>query len=703
MGEIQMVPRLLRPFAFVILAVVLTAPPAAADEPREGLVVLSAPSPGSAADAGLLPGDVLLTWHHKAGGPLRWPSDLAEIESERAPRGAVVLRGRRGEGEQIRSWTMPTLPWGVRTRPALGGDPLQVFYEEGARLLAIRDAKGATESWMAGVGAADRSGDQLAAAWLLGEIGRVWAQAGRWNEADLAFERALVRAEKTGMAAYLLREWGAAALSAQHWDRAESCYRRALALAPAGSFAAARDLALIAVAETHQGNLDEAERLYRRALNDRVSLIPVGAPYLVQVVQEEIGRFARAEQLMSGANRERIEELRLKLRRLRETLLAEAGVPTQRVAQQVGPKDKKDPKDGKALADSRAGKDSQAASSEKKPEAAAEPEKELTLLERVTQALAEAEQEDPGSLLVSDHWQDLGTLAFAKGDMVGAEVAWLRALDLREKLAPGTLREARTLHDLGRLHLRARRPLPATSYLCRAAGLLDWLTPEELESTTTRTALAAKPATYDRDCIATLVETGRPEEAFLALERSHARAAGSALSKETAGRRKRIEEERDSDLARLAHLSTSRDRDEVHLTQSHARYLETQRAETAAPLNLPELRSALAPGTLLLAWSEGGTESHLFVVRPDGMQGPGVEVFAVPKGSRKPREKVAALAQAEKLLLLLPEKAVVPGVIATLTQGTPTPEDRKPLEKITSATAWTALRKQESQRAAAKQ
>jgi tetratricopeptide (TPR) repeat protein len=698
-----MVPRLLRSIALVILALSAGLPSLAkADEPPHGLVVLSAPSQGSSANAGLLPGDVLTSWHRETGGPLRWPSDLAAIESEQAPRGTVVLRGRRGEGEQIRSWTMPALPWGVRTRPALGGGPFQVFYEEGARLLALRNVKGAAESWMAGVWAMDRAGDKLAAAWLLGEIGRAWAQAGQWNEAGLAFERALVRAEKTGMAAHLLREWGAAALNAQRWDLAESCYRRALALAPAGSFAAARDLALVAVAETHQGNLDEAERLYRRALNDRVSLIPVGAPYLVQVVQEEIGRFARADQL-TGANRERIEELRLKLRRLRETLLAEAGVPQQRVAQQVGAQEQKGARDSKAPRDGKPGKDTKAASTEKKPEAPAEPEKELSLLERVTQALAQAEQEDPGSLLVSDHWQDLGTLAFAEGDLVGAEVAWLRALDLREKLAPGTLREARTLHDLGRLHLRAKRTLPATSSLCRAAGLLDWLTPEELESATTRTALAARPAAYDRDCVAALVETGRPEEAFLALERSHARAAGSPLSTETAGRRKRIEEERDSDLARLAHLSTSRDRDEVHLVQSHARYLENQRAETAAPLSLPELRSALAPGTLLLAWSDGSTEDLLFVVRPDGMQGPGVEVFAVPNGTRKPREKIAALAQAEQFLLLLPEKAATPGVITTLTQGSPTPADRKPLEKTASVTAWTALRKQESQRAAAKQ
>lgn len=697
-----MTPRLCRPIAFVILSALLTGPPslAGADEPRDGLVVLSAPPQGSPADAGILPGDVLTSWHRgQTGGPVRWPSGLADIESEQAPYGTVVLRGWRG-GE-IKRWNMPALPWGLRTRPALGGSPGLVFYEEGARLLAARDLPGAVESWMAGVGVAGRSGDKLLAAWLLGEVGRALAQAGRWNEADQAFERAVHAAERSGMAAHLLREWGAAALGAQRWDIAESCYQRALALAPKGSFAAARDLAMVAVAATWQGDLDTAETLYRRALNARVRLIPAGAPYLVQVVQEEVGRFARAEQM--GGNRERIEELRLKLQRLRETLLAEAGVaPAQRMARQVDAKDKKDGKDGKDRKDAQNGKDAAAASG-KQPEAPAEPEKELTLLEKVTLALAEAEQQDPGSLVVSDHWQDLGTLAFAEGDLVGAEVAWLRALDLREKLAPGTLREARTLHDLGRVHLRAKRTLPATSYLCRAAGLLDWMTPEELEAAGTRTALAAKPSAYDRDCVSALVETGRPEEAFLALERSHARAAGAPLSPEMARRRKEIEEEHGGDIARLARLSTSRDRDEVQLVQGHARYLETRRAETAVPLSLPELRAALAPGTLLLAWSGGSAESLLFVVRPDGMQGPGVEVFAVPAGSRKPREKVAALAKAEKVLLLLPEKATIPSVIATLIQGSPTPADRKPLEKTASVTAWTALRKQESQRAAAKQ
>lgn len=692
-----MTPRLLRPIALVILAAVLTCPPllAEADEPRNGLIVLSTPPQGSPADAGILPGDVLLTWHRETGGPFRWPSGLAEVESEQAPHGRVVLRGMRGN--ELKRWDMPALPWGLRTRPALGGSPVLVFYEEGARLLAARDVQGGLEAWMAGVGVADRSGDTLAAAWLLGEIGRALAQAGRWNEADLAFERAVHKAERTGMAAHLLREWGAAALGAQRWDRAESCYRRALALAATGSFAAARDLAMVAVATTYQGDLDKAESLYRQALKARVLLIPIGTPYLVQVVQEEVGRFARAEQM--GGDRERIELLRLKLRRLREALMTEAGAaPPQRIARQEVAGDKKASKDQKDSKDNK-----EAAASPKQPEAQAEPEKELSLLEKVTRALAEAEQEDPGSLVVSDHWQDLGTLAFAEGDVVGAEVAWLRALDLREKLAPGTLREARTLHDLGRLHLRAKRTLPATSYLCRAAGLLDWMTPEELESAGTRTALAAKPSAYDRDCVAALVETGRPEEAFLALERSHARAAGSPLSPEMARRRRQIEEEHGGHLARLARLSTSRDRDEVLLAQGHARSLETQRAEISAPLSLPDLRAALAPGTLLLAWSGGSTESLLFVVRPDGMQGPGVEVFAVPAGSRKPREKVAALAKAEKLLVLLPEKATMPSVIATLVQGNPTPADRKPLEKTVSVTAWAALRKQESQTAAAKQ
>lgn len=684
-----MKPRLLRPLACVILAAALTGPAALAEaeEPREGLVVLETPPAGSPADVGIRPGDVLLSWRRDGSdwGTLRWPSGLAEAESEQAPRGRVVLKGRRGRGAM--GWVMPAHPWGLRVRPTLS-EPLLAFYTEGAERIAARDTQAGVQSWHA---AAQAAGDAQAA-WFLGEIGRAWIRSGRWEEADAAFQSAVRRAESSPMIAHLLRDWGNAALAARRWDRAESCFRRALSLAPAGSFAAARDLAMLAVTATCQGDLDEAESLYRRALRTREVIVPM-PPYLIEVVRAEVSRFARPEE--AGGDRERIEELRGKVQRLKETLLADAGA-TQggRVAAKEGQAASKDKKDGKE-AKGPAASPAQAAA-KTKPEAAREP----SLLEKLMVALEQAERDDPGSLLVSDHWQDLGTLAFTGGDVAGAEIAWLRALDLREKLAPGTLREARTLHDLGGLHLREKRLTAATSFLCRAAGLLDWLPKADLESEGTRAALGVKPAAYDHDCVTALVESGRPDEAFLALERSHARAAGSPLAPEIVRRRREIEEEHGSDIARLARLSTSRDRDEVHLVQGHARYLEHQRGETVTPLSLPDLRAALTPGILLLAWTGGDSESLLFVVRPDGMQGPGVEAISVPAGSRTLRQKIGALASAEKLLVLLPEGAMTPPPITALLQSLPAQADRKPFEKTVSATAWTALRKQQSQSAA---
>lgn len=653
--------RLRRSLAFGIV-IALVAGLASAQEPRDGIVVIEAPSMSSLAETGLQRGDVLLSWQRSGlWGALRWPSGLAEAETEQAPWGVVRLTGLRGDRPM--TWQMPAVRWNVRTRPALS-PPLLALYRDGAERAAARDLEGAADAWLRAVDAAARTDDKQRSAWFLGELGRVQATASQWESADQAYEDAIRRAEGSGMAAYLLREWGGTFIQRELWARAESCYQRALALAPRGSLAAGRDLALLASIATHQGDLDRAESLYTQALATRRRVTVSGA-YLTRLTREEIAGFGVPDQ---GVSREEVQELRHKLEGLREKLLALAGVSPAQGAE---------------------GLDRTAAAPSKKPE-----KPSPNPLEVLKQALVKAESEAPGSLAVSDRWQELGELVWTRGDAVAAEVAWLRALDLREKLAPGTLREARTLHDLGRVHAKAKRDRAATGFFCRAAAALDRMDRAPADDTATREALGATPAAYDQDCMAALVEAGRPGEAFQALERSRIRGGALPLAPELARHRKEIDAERTQVLARLGRLSTSRDRDEVDLLAGYTGELSSRRAGIAGPRDLDAVRAALSPGTLLLAWSIGEKRSFLFLVRPAQDPGPGVEAF--PVRARAGNLGTADLyrhlfgpadpqiAAAERLLLL-PDNVLKALPFGTLVQ--------KPLETAASATAWVAAQK----------
>jgi tetratricopeptide (TPR) repeat protein len=677
-----MMSRLRRTLALGIVIAAM-AGSALAKEPREGLVVIEAPPTGSVAEAGLRPGDTLLSWQRgDASGLLRWPSGLAEAEIEQAPWGVVRLTGWRGDRPM--TWQMPAVRWSVRTRPALSPH-LLALYQEGTERAAAQDLAGAADAWLRAVDAAARMDDRQRASWFLGELGRVQAAASQWEPADQAYDDAIRRVEGSAMAAYLLREWGGWFVRRELWRRAEDCYQRALALAPPGSLAAGRDLALLASIATHRGDLDEAESLYKQALATR-RRVTVTSSYLTHMIREEIAGFGTPDE---RGTREEIAEIRQKLQHLRETLLAQAGVP---------------PKAGGST------KTAAAAAPPKKPEP--------NPLEALKKALSKAEREAPGSLAVSDLWQELGELAWGNKDRVAAEVAWLRALDLREKLAPGTFREARTLHDLGWVHASAQRDRAAASFFCRASAALDQMGHLSPIDNAASDALAAWPAAYDEDCVNALVAAHRTDEAFLALERSHLRGAAPPLSAGLIRQTRQIDTDRSQALTRLARLSTSRDRDEVDSLGDYAEELASQRRAISGPRDLDALRAALPPGALLLAWSIGDRQSFVFLVRPAEATGPGIEVVPIRAHASDLRETIRSytkdlgkarwtardlyrqlfepvdeqVARAERLLLL-PGEILAPLRFESLVRGDTSLAQQKPLQTATSVTAWVALQK----------
>jgi CHAT domain-containing protein/Tfp pilus assembly protein PilF len=99
-------------------------------KPSPGVVVESLGPQGVGARAGLHAGDVLLSWHRLAAPPanpgeaegnLASCSDVAEVESEEAPRGPVEIRVQRGGA--VSTVPMPAGEWQLGVRPRVAAGP----------------------------------------------------------------------------------------------------------------------------------------------------------------------------------------------------------------------------------------------------------------------------------------------------------------------------------------------------------------------------------------------------------------------------------------------------------------------------------------------------------------------------------------------------------------------------------------------------
>ena len=131
----------------VCVAAVLPASPRAAanaEAPRRdatrGVIVVRVGSGSASAVAGLLPGDILLSWQRRAvdgcveaTGAFRSPFDAERLDLEQIPSGPVDLEVLR-DGEE-RTLVHPADNWDVDTRPAMTPPELESYL----RGLAARD------------------------------------------------------------------------------------------------------------------------------------------------------------------------------------------------------------------------------------------------------------------------------------------------------------------------------------------------------------------------------------------------------------------------------------------------------------------------------------------------------------------------------------------------------------------------------------
>src|SRR5215471_18937788 len=101
-------------FRLLLIAMLLTT--LGNGQQKGGVVVEGIVHNSQAERAGLREGDILLAWTRgDIRGTIESPFDLAEVEIEQAPRGAVTIAGnRRGEWN---TWVLGPASWGLQTRP----------------------------------------------------------------------------------------------------------------------------------------------------------------------------------------------------------------------------------------------------------------------------------------------------------------------------------------------------------------------------------------------------------------------------------------------------------------------------------------------------------------------------------------------------------------------------------------------------------
>jgi CHAT domain-containing protein/Tfp pilus assembly protein PilF len=460
-------------------------------------VVIEAITPGSAGErAGLQPGDELSAWSSESGGSgvLRTPFDLGHVKIEHAPRGIVTLQGFR-EGKE-KTWHVSPGVWGIEARPALDPD-LLAMYEQGRQRLAARELDAGAALWRSMLEALERQAAPEHTSWLESQLAKAFAVAGRWPEADAAWERAARRLEvqATSGAAQVLDEWGRALGRRDALDRSEACHRRALLLEPEESLGAARELGALGTIARQRNDLKDAEDLLRQAYSIREKLAPGSLDLAASIT--DLGYLAGLRNDVAAAAEHFSKALELQQRLAPEsrefaTTLINLAIIAQlqadfatseklfrRAIELLERLSPDDPELARALM--RLG----LAEKDRGDLAIAE--------ERFQRALAIRQKLASESVIIAGSLQSLGVIAKERGDLAAAEEYYRRALEMREKLAPGSGAVAESLGNLGNLERSRGNLAMADEYLRRALAIQEEekISPERRNATLARLGLAA--------------------------------------------------------------------------------------------------------------------------------------------------------------------------------------------------------------------
>jgi CHAT domain-containing protein/tetratricopeptide (TPR) repeat protein len=416
-----------------------------------GVVIESVVPEWTGEQAGLQPGDLILSWScaasppaflEPASGDIEFPYDLLPLEIEESPRRAVTLRGKRGDQEM--TWTLTEAEWRVEFRPILPAD-LTALYLEGAAGIEADDLAAAERNWRSAAQSAQTTGDGRLAGWLLEKLAKTLAKAGKWPAADTAYQEALSTLELAAehrAAARLLRDWGRTFQRRDAWDAAVERFQKALVhdrtTAPK-SLAAARTLTDLGITAAMRGDYSTAEDFLRQALAIREELAPgtaeiTGSLNNLGILARRRGDLAATEEYLTKG-----EELQRRL----DPGSANHALFFQNlgnVAQDRGDL-------GKAENFHR-------------------------------QALAIFERTDPEADGVPDSLENLANVLMMRGDLARADDLFRRSLAFRERRVADELGVSITLINLGNLASRRGDQEAAVAYYRRALAIQEKLAPD---------------------------------------------------------------------------------------------------------------------------------------------------------------------------------------------------------------------------------
>src|SRR5579863_3146462 len=194
--------------------------------PIAGPVVERVEHRSAGEQAGLRPGDVLVSWNRgNVSGPIRSSFDLSEdVEIEQQPRGAVEIQGMRGSIR--RTWSIGPSTLGVVVRPAMPAS-LLLAYRRGRRMEDAGNLRAAAQLWQE---AARKTKNPALSAWLLWRAAQALIKAGQFQAGDGVYQDAVQYGRRAGVlfSTEILRTWGDAFRDRKQWSDAQERYEEAL-------------------------------------------------------------------------------------------------------------------------------------------------------------------------------------------------------------------------------------------------------------------------------------------------------------------------------------------------------------------------------------------------------------------------------------------------------------------------------------------
>ena len=615
---------------------------AIAQEGRVRPIVVEEVRPLSLGEiVGLKPTDRIVSFDQK---PLDSVETFFAFSTNTFGKEKVVLKVHRGD--EVLHLSVPPVPLGIQVRHELPPEAIDL-YEKGREALKERDGKGAIEWWRKAADAAEKVGDEHAAAFLWSRVGKVYEGLRKWNNAKDAFLRSWNSLQLTGgLAAKSLAAsaLGRCSMNLQEFHDEEEWYQSALELDLQSKYRrwAAADMTELGRLALMRGEFAIARVQFSKALKLIQAVLPGSME--VAICYNGLGEAARLMKNLDLAKTFHELALEIRERKARGTLehaesLNNAGL----VAYQRGELIEAERFCQKSLLirKNKAPKSKEVGASLLNLGAIARARNEL---DKASGYYGKAERvfaELPGvSIYVAATLNNQGSLALVRTRLENAKCHFKKALSIQERIVPYSLDIVATLSNLGSTFLALKELGAAREYFDRAARIL-----ENLRESIAFVDINGFLIESHTQPFTGLIRTGLAAEdvsfAYSAMERARGRDLAKVLSSqrldfglkvpnELLEQRRRIERARFTAVYKLTKLDSSRHGSRIDkllqeiVYQSAAQNKLDEELRSRSPqyaslrppsgVTLAQAKCALRERMLLLEYVVDGEHCYVFAV-----------------------------------------------------------------------------------------